>query len=1423
MKTFEFVSYLQNLGVKLWIDKDRLGYRSPKGVMTAELKRDLVERKTEILEFLRKAHATQETLVIPIKQISRDGKLSLSFAQERLWFLNQLFPNNPSYNIAIALNLQGSLNVAALEQCFKEIIQRHEIFRTSFPEIDGQPLQVIAPVMELPITILDLQSNYSINEQSEKVKELVRKEAMAPFDLANGLMLRVNLLQLNSENYVLLMTMHHIISDGWSLGILVRELSALYEAFSQGKSSVLPKLPIQYADFAHWQREWLTGELLEKQLSYWKQQLTGVSHFLELPTDYPRPAEPTFKGGMEYFQLDSNLTEKLRQLSQESESTLFMTLLSAFFVLLSRYSGQLDLVVGSPIANRNQGQIEPLIGMFVNTLVLRADLSDNPTFRELLNRVRKTTLEGYNHQDLPFERLLEELQTERSLSHNALVQVMFALQNNKMEDWDLPGLRVSQLELDINFTRFDLEVHCREISSGLEAYCIYSTDIFESDTIIRMMGHFQTLLKAVVTTPEQRVLQLPLMKSSELHQILVEWNNTKTDYPRDKCIHQLFEEQVDKTPDAVAVVFEDQELTYFELNSRANQLAHYLQSFGVKPEVLVGICVERSLLMIVGLLGILKAGGAYVPLDPNYPSERLAYMLSDAGVSVLLTQQSLLLSLPEHQAQVVCLDRDWEAIASLSNQNPVNEANPENLAYVIYTSGSTGKPKGVAIEHHSPVALCNWAKKIFTIEQLAGVLASTSICFDLSIFEIFVTLSCSGQVILAKNALDLPNIKNPDRITLINTVPSAVTELLRIKAIPSNVKIINLAGEVFTNQLVQKLYQQESVQGVYNLYGPSEDTTYSTYTLLEKGAKTEPTIGRPITNTEIYILDKNAQPVPIGVAGELHIGGAGLARGYLNHLKLTEAKFIPNPFDKNSKLYKTGDLACYLPNGNLKFIGRTDNQVKIRGFRIEIGEIEATLNQHPNIKEVVVVARKDHSENKHLVAYLVRENNPLSTSDLRQFLQQKLPDYMVPSAFVILEALPLTPNGKVDRKALPAPEVKLEGDFILPRDPVERQLAQIWSEVLNVEPIGIQENFFDLGGNSLIAVRLMSQIEKQFGKNLPLATIFKGQTIEQIANILRESTDSISWSPLVPIQSSGNKLPFFCVPGGGGNVVYFSYLARHLHPDQPFYGLQAVGLDGESAPYKRIEDIAAHNIREIQLIQPQGPYLLGGHSFGTKVAFEMAQQLQKQGQEIALLAILDAAAPEPENKMLSLGWNDAMWLVFIGKVIGHLFGQELELSYETLEQLTKDAQLNYFYEKLQQVNFFPPGTGIKQLRGFVQVFQENFLCSYFPQEFFPTPITLFRSVEQTPEKIMIEELFESIRPQNMNLPDWGWSRFSAGGVEIYEVPGDHISMMAEPHVQVLAQKLMTCIEQVQILLMGATSRGEKLAESYIQKSIYQIN
>jgi len=1074
------------------------------------------KQREQVLEKLRQQQllpTAKESQVIP--RISREQTLPLSFAQQRLWFIEKMALSSNAYNQLLTLRLVGQLDHVALEKSLNQIIARHETLRTTFSEIDGTPVQIIKPSFQIQLPIIDL-SGLTPSEQNTKLQQLLQQENELSFNLEVDPPIRAQLFQLGTTEYLLQITLHHIASDGWSLTVLPKELSAIYTATLEDQPSPLPDLPIQYADFAVWQRNYLQGQTLETQLNYWKQKLQNLPT-LQLPTDYLRPRVQTFNGASIPINIPATVTSKVKQLSQKQGTTLFMTLLAAFKVLLFRYSGQESIAVGTPIANRNRSEIEGLIGFFVNSLVMSTDLGGDPNFTEVLNRVKQTALEAYSHQDIPFEKLVEELQPQRTLSQNPLFQVMFALQQSELvkPSFNLPNLEVGWYEgVGVEMTvRFDLELHLLQVGEEIKGFCAYNRDLFEEQTISRMMSHYENLLSAAVETTEQPISQLPFMTEPELNQILVEWNNTTTDYPTDKCIHQLFEEQVENNPNAIAVVFEEQKLTYSELNKQANQLAHYLQKLGVRPGVLVGICVERSLLMIVGMLGILKAGGAYVPLDPSYPSQRLASTLEDAAVPVLLTSESVLDSLPEHQAKVVYLDTIGVTITNESIDNPASQVTPENLAYVIYTSGSTGRPKGVAIEHHSPVAFCYWAAQVFKIKELAAVLASTSICFDLSVFEIFVTLSRGGQVILSQNALALPNIKS--EITLINTVPSAIRELARINAIPDSVKVINLAGEPFSNQLAQTLYQQDNIRSVYNLYGPSEYTTYTTFTLLKKGATTEPTIGRPIDNTQAYILDPHFKPVPIGVTGELYIGGDGLARGYHNRPELTADKFIPNPFEndksKATKLYKTGDLCRYLADGNIEFLGRLDHQVKVRGYRIETGEIEATLTQHPSVKEIVVLATKDNLGNQHLVAYLVLETETPASSNpevseaetiqkLKQYLKERLPEYMIPSGFVLLSQLPLTPNGKVDRKALPIADVAsiVSTEYVAPETETQKALAQIWAEVLGREKVGINDNFFDLGGHSLMATQVVSRVQQVFNVELPVSGLFENPTIKQL-------------------------------------------------------------------------------------------------------------------------------------------------------------------------------------------------------------------------------------------------------------------------------------------------------------------------------------
>jgi amino acid adenylation domain-containing protein len=1087
----------------------------------------LSAKKRALLEVMLREKGVESSSDRRIPRRKEGDSIPLSFAQQRLWFFDQFEAGKSFYNLPGAIRLKGKLNVAVLEQTFNEIVNRHEALRSTFTEVQGQPIQVIAPpVSRLRLPVIDLRE-LPQSDREAAVKQLSAKEAQQPFDLELGPLLRTSLLQLSEEEYILLLTMHHIVSDGWSIGVLAQELATIYEALSAGNQPQLPELPVQYADFAIWQRNWLCGEVLQTQLAYWKQQLEGAPPLLELPADRPRPPIQTSEGATQSLLLSQELTAALKNLSQREDVTLFMTLLAAFKALLYRYTGRTDLLVGSPIANRNRAEIEGLIGVFVNTLVLRTDVSGDPTFRELLQRLREVTLGAYAHQDLPFEKLVEELQPERSLSYNPVFQVMFQLRNNPMPPLDLPGLTLSMLEVETNTTQCDLSLDLEEVGERLQASVEYSTDLFDRATITRMLGHLQTLLEGIVANPEQRLWSLPLLTAAEKQQLL-QWNNTFAQYPQDKCIHQLFEEAVSLSPDAVAVVFEGEELSYRELNARANQLARHLRSLGVEPEVLVGICVERSPLMVIGLLGVLKAGGAYVPLDPNYPKERLAFMLEDSSVQVLLAPEKLLEKLPPHSARVVCLDSGWEEIAFYSSENPRSGVKPENLAYVIYTSGSTGKPKGVLIEHRSLVNYTTAAIAEYGIEKRDRVLQFASISFDASAEEIYPCLTSGATLVLRTDSmLDSAGVfleKCRTWNLTVLSLPTAywheLTALLSQETwvLAPSLRLTIIGGEKALPERLKTWIERVGQQvRLVNTYGPTEATVVGTICELSAADATlrELPIGRPIGNVQTYILDCNGQPVPTGIPGELHVGGAGLARGYLNRPDLTAEKFIPSPFSNKpgSRLYKTGDLTRYRPDGNIEYVGRIDNQVKIRGFRIELAEIEAVLSQHPAVRESAVLVWFEANARKRLVAYVVpdarEQNSSLSSSELRQFLQERLPEYMVPSAFVLRSKLPLTPNGKLDRKALPAPDrdrPELEEAFATPSTAIEKILAEIWAQVLGLEQVGIDDNFFELGGDSILSIQVISKAN-QAGLWLTPKQLFQHQTIAQLAAVADTSGD----------------------------------------------------------------------------------------------------------------------------------------------------------------------------------------------------------------------------------------------------------------------------------------------------------------------------
>ncbi len=1120
MTVAELLSCLQRHNIRLRANNGQLILNGPKGALTAALHAELTEHKEDILTFLRNSTISAKPEDSLLRQVYRGKRLPLSFSQQRLWFLDQYEPSSSVYNIATAHRLRGALDVDALERSLSEIVRRHEALRTRFSVEGEEPVQVISPAGRFSLSVVDL-GQFSDDEREREAQRLATAEAQRPFDLSEGQLFRASLLRLGEEDYILLCTMHHIVSDGWSMGVLYRELSVLYQAFTQRKPPPLPDLAIQYSDYAVWQREWLKGEKLEGQLSYWKKQLEGASAVLNLPTDRPRPALQSYRGKRQSIELSKELTQGLKALTRKEGVTLFMTLLAALQTLLYRYTGQKDIVVGSPISGRNQLELEDMIGFFVNTLVLRTDFSGDPAFRELLHRVRTTALGAYEHQYLPLEKLVEELRPERSLSHSPLFQVTFVFQNVPYRHRELSGLTLNPVQVDNNTTKFDLSLSLTEQAGGINGFLEYSTDLFDEATIIRMSGHFQTLLEGIVTEPTHSLSNLPILTEFETRQLLVEWNDTAREYPRDKCVHQLFDEQVAKTPDAVAVVFDDKELTYRELNERANQLAHRLKKLGVGAETLVGLCVERSLEMIVGVLGILKAGGAYVPLDPYHPKERLALMLEDTQAPVLLSQERIIENLPTHHAKVLFLDTDWGQIAKESNENPDSGATAKNLAYVIYTSGSTGRPKGVMIEHRGLVNYLTWCKQAYPLDSGQGSPVHSSLAFDLTVTSLLaplITGRCAHLVPEAPASEGLSDtLKRTKDFSLVKITPAHL-QLLSQQTSPQEAKgstrAFVIGGEELRAEHVAFWQEHAPRTELVNEYGPTEAVVGCCVYRVPGDkllGRTIP-IGRPIINTQLYILDACRQPVPVGVPGGLYIGGDGLARGYLNRPELTAEKFIANPFSEKpgTKLYATGDLARYLPDSNIEFLGRVDRQVKLRGFRIELGEFETVLNQHPVVQESVVMVREESPANERLVAYVVSHQDQVCTaSALRSFLKAKLPEYMVPSVFVFLDALPLTPNGKVDRKELPLPDQnrpELEQGFVAPRTPVEEIIAEIWAVVLKAEKVGVHDNFFELGGHSLLATQVVSRIREALrAMDLPVRALFEAPTVADLASRIAQS------------------------------------------------------------------------------------------------------------------------------------------------------------------------------------------------------------------------------------------------------------------------------------------------------------------------------
>jgi len=1338
----------------------------------------------------------------------------LSYGQEALWFIHESAPESPAYNVGVALRIQSAIDPAALDRALQTLAGRHPSLRATFSAPAGEPEQEIHERSAIRLTQIDA-SAWSEDELKRRVGDAHRR----PFQLRTGPVLRAELFTRRwqakapaprGEEHVLLLSMHHIACDALSFWTMIEEIQALYA----GKT--LPPVRATYTDYLRRQREMLAGPEGEELWNFWRQQLAGDLLALNLPTDFPRPAVQAFRGASHRLAIGADLTGKLRQLARTQGATLHNTLLTAFAVLLGRYAGQSEVSIGCATAGRPAG-FAGVVGYFTNPIPIRADLSGDPEFTTLLAQIRRKTFDGIERQQMPFALLVKRLQPKRDPSRSPIFQADFSLLKRPPAYRNgaaaiAGGFPVGPFELAEEEGQFDMGLHVTENDLDLTATLKYNTGLFLPETIETMAACYVTLLEAAVADPRRSIGALPLVSTEMRRRLLFDGNKTAVSYP-ETPVQRMFERQASLTPDAIAAEMFGLPgaYTYAELNLRANQLAQRLRELGVGPEVLVGVCIERSLDLVVAILGVLKAGGAYVPLDPSYPAQRLEFMMLDAGMPVVIGTDALApcFTVP---AGVAIIRMDGTASVSESDaafardRRPLADARgsvrhddavettPAHLAYVIYTSGSTGLPKGTLIEHRGLTNYLSWCVEAYRAAEGCGAPVSSAIGFDATITSFFAPLITGGKIVMLPEDRAIESLAECLRanrgFSLIKITPAhleILSQLLRPEECAGRANAFVIGGEALRGDMLAFWRKHAPETRLINEYGPTETVVgCCVYEVVDDLTGAVP-IGRPIANTELYVLDGNMEPVPPGVVGELYIGGAGVARGYLNRPELTEASFVADPFSgrPGARLFRTGDLVRLVgrsPGSDLCFLGRMDSQVKIRGYRIELGEIENVLARYPGVEEAAAAV-----SNGQLAAYFTSRGASPAVGEIRRYLAERLPAYMVPAFLVALDEFPLTPNGKIDRAALPAPEVsRAASRFVAPREPLELKIAAVWEQVLGIRPVGVKDNFFDLGGHSLLAVRLAALLEKETGQRVPLTTILRGPTVEQLAGILRREAPPRGYSALVPIQPSGARPAFFCVPGAGGNVIYLYNLARHLGPDQPFYGLQGVGFEGEAPPQRSVEEMAAHYLRSVESLQPDGPYFLGGHSLGGWVAYEMAQQLARRGQEVALVAIIDTPTPTPTsaaNRDVS-GWTNARWMFELAGRIGQLLNPDLDISLDALEALDGAAQLEYFRAALTEARLFPEEAGPGQIRNVLEMFKAHTQIRYrIPDRPLPVRIALLRTQAEPPDRSADGD------------PSWGWSALAPTDVQF--VPGEHLSALRTPHVQVLADRLSLCLDDAQ--------------------------
>ena len=1318
---------------------------------------------------------------------AREWIFPLSFSQQRLWLLEQLDPGSTSYSIPWALRLTGALHAEALEKSLNEIVRRHEALRSTFREVNGEAMQVVTETVTIPLVLSDLTGSPA-GERESAALAIVKDEARLPLDLQKGPLLRARLIRLDPGEHILLLTLHHIVFDGWSRRVFARELAALYEMFQSGKLSHLPALSLQYPDFVVWQRNHLKGKVLQRQLEYWKQQLSGAPASLNLLTDRPRPAVQSYRGSSYPVSLAAGNLDRVRVFAREHGASLFMVLLAAFQSVLARCSGDEDILIGTPIANRTQAKTEELIGLFANTLVLRANLAGDPTFAGIVGSAKQTALDAYAHQDVPFEKLVEEINPDRSLSHNPIFQVLFSLQNATQQAFELSGLDVKLLGGTLETAKFDLSIYLSESAEGIRGRIEYNTDLYDRETIIGLWRHYERLLVAGVENPELRLSELPLLDKAEQHLIVSKWNATEREYRRDACVQDLFSEAASRNPRKTAVVYGNRQLSYAELDERSNRLAAYLRERGAGSECLVGLLVSRSIEMVVALLGILKAGAAYVPIDPAYPKERIAAICDDTKMSFLVTERSLSELLPSLLPQTIYLDTDWTQISRSRATEAPRAMTSANLAYVIFTSGSTGRPKGVKITHGN---LVNFLLSMAIQPSLLAsdkLLAVTSLSFDIAALELYLPLITGATVLIAsrEQALDgrlLAEMLTHYQPSVLQATPATWCMLIESGWSGSPQLRALCGGESLTPELAAKLLPR--CQELWNMYGPTETTVWSSIYKVGIGLEEFVPIGRPIANTRFYILDKAQQPVAVGVVGELYIGGEGVGLGYLERPELTEEKFLPDPFARIGRMYRTGDLAKFLPDGNVVCLGRTDNQVKIRGYRIELGEIETALLLHSGLQGCAVLVLEDGSGDKRLAAYYVsRPGAEVDSRSLRSYLKQSLPDYMVPGVFIQVDSIPLTTGGKIDRRALlkhvpAAPEPDHGGK---PSDDFELVLLYLWRKLLGIQSFRITDNFFELGGHSLLLVRLGAMIEEEFEKVVPMSVLFKSPTIEQIAVYLREGISDVSGF-FVPLKKGSSGVPMFLVHSIIGDVVGCRQLVRHLDPDQRVYGIQIPMEFRQGEWMSSVETIASRYVEELLKFEPRGPYNLGGWSAGAPIALEMARQLRDRGFDVPLLVSIDAAPANTGGGTPRS--NPLYYLRLLGNLPGVLKMEVLgDFSWRKLaqrsERLRKRVIRRYSMKRsdpqmlvqYQIARFLGPAEYSESAKQFMAALYVT-LQKYVPQRY--------------GGKVLLYQT-QGGSPFQLHEPDRKWKKI-ATDLEVVPVSGNHVTLMLGKHVVGLARHL----------------------------------